>query len=105
MAKTSEILDIRKADPVADLVKDLLAAGVTEEQLHGMLRGKMSDPLATELYNKYRDIQRGGWTTNRHGIRVTCRRSPGDLLALQETLAEPDAGENNDGSRRPNRQS
>jgi hypothetical protein len=64
--------EIRKNDPVADLVKDLLTAGVTEEQLHGMLRGKMSDPLATELYNKYRDIQRGGWTINRYGVRVKC---------------------------------
>lgn len=27
------------------------------------------------------------------------------LLALREALAEPDAGEKNDGSRRPNRQS
>jgi hypothetical protein len=66
---------IRKADPVAELAKDLLAAGVTEEQLHGMLRGKMSDPLATELYNKYRDIQRGGWTINRYGVRVKCPAS------------------------------
>lgn len=61
---------IREADPVADLVKDLLDAGVTEEQLHGMLRGKMNGPLVTELYNKYRDIQRGGWTFNRFGVRV-----------------------------------
>jgi len=77
-AKTvlARLEDIRKADPVADLVTDLLDAGVTEEQLHGMLRGRMNDPLVTELYNKYRDIQRGGWTTNRHGVRVTCRRSP-----------------------------
>ena len=66
---------IRKSDPVADLVKDLLAAGVTEEQLHGMLQGKMNDPLVTELYNKYRDIKRGGWTFNRHGVRVTCPAS------------------------------
>ena len=61
---------IRKADPVADLVKDLLDAGVTEEQLHGMLQGKMNDPLALELYNKYRDIQRSGWTVNHCGVRV-----------------------------------
>jgi len=58
---------------VADLVKDLLDAGVTEEQLHGMLRGKMNDPLVTELYSKYRDIQRSGWTFNRFGVRVKCR--------------------------------
>jgi len=61
---------IRKADPVADLVKDLLDAGVTEEQLHGMLRGRMNDPITLELYNKYRDIQRGGWTINHCGVRV-----------------------------------
>lgn len=66
---------IRKSDPVADLVRDLLDTGVTEEQLHGMLQGKMSDPLATELYNKYRDLSRSGWTFNRHGVRVT-RRCP-----------------------------
>ena len=61
---------IRKADPVADLVKDLLDAGVTEDELHGMLQGRMSDPLGTELYNKYRDLSRSGWTFNRHGVRV-----------------------------------
>lgn len=61
---------IRKADPVADLVKDLLDAGVTEEQLHEMLRGKMNDPITLELYNKYRDIKRSGWTFNRCGVRV-----------------------------------
>ena len=59
---------IRKADPVADLVKDLLDAGVTEEQLHGMLQGKMNDLLALELYNKYRDITRSGFTVNRYGV-------------------------------------
>ena len=59
---------IRKADPVADLVKDLLDAGVTEEQLHGMLRGRMSDPITLELYNKYRDISRSGFTVNRYGV-------------------------------------
>ena len=61
---------IRKADLVADLVKDLLDAGVTEDELHGMLQGRMSDPLGTELYNKYRDLSRSGWTFNRHGVRV-----------------------------------
>ncbi len=66
---------IRRCDPVADLVRDLLDAGVTEEQLHGMLQGRMSDPLATELFNKYRDLSRSGWTFNRHGVRVT-RRCP-----------------------------
>jgi len=55
---------------VADLVKDLLDAGVTEDELHGMLQGRMSDPLGTELYNKYRDLNRSGWTFNRHGVRV-----------------------------------
>ena len=59
---------IRKADPVADLVKDLLDAGVTEEQLHGMLRGRMNDPITLELYNKYRDISRSGFTVNRYGV-------------------------------------
>jgi hypothetical protein len=61
---------IRKADLVADLVNDLLDAGVTEDELHGMLQGRMSDPLGTELYNKYRDLSRSGWTFNRHGVRV-----------------------------------
>ena len=61
---------IREADPVADLAKDLLDAGVTEEQLHGMLRGRMNDPITLELYNKYRDIKRSGWTFNRCGVRV-----------------------------------
>ena len=59
---------IRKADLVADLVKDLLDAGVTEEQLHGMLRGRMNDPITLELYNKYRDISRSGFTVNRYGV-------------------------------------
>jgi len=61
---------IRRADLVADLVKDLLDAGVTEEQLHGMLQGRMGDPLGLELYNKYRDLSRSGWTLNYNGIRV-----------------------------------
>ena len=59
---------IREADPVADLAKDLLDAGVTEEQLHGMLRGRMNDPITLELYNKYRDISRSGFTVNRYGV-------------------------------------
>jgi len=62
---------IRKSDPVADLVRDLLDAGITEDDLHGMLQGKMSDPLGMELYNKFRDLSRSGWTFNRHGVRVT----------------------------------
>ena len=62
---------IRKSDPVADLVRDLLDAGITEDDLHGMLQGKMSDPLGLELYNKYRDLSRSGWTNNRYGVKVT----------------------------------
>jgi hypothetical protein len=59
---------IHESDPVADLAQDLLDAGVTEEQLHGMLRGRMSDPITLELYNKYRDISRSGFTVNRYGV-------------------------------------
>lgn len=59
---------IRKSDPVADLVKDLLDSNITEEQLHGMLQGRMSDPITLELYNKYRDISRSGFTVNRYGV-------------------------------------
>jgi len=59
---------IREADPVADLAQDLLDAGITEEQLHGMLRGRMNDPITLELYNKYRDISRSGFTVNRYGV-------------------------------------
>jgi hypothetical protein len=59
---------IREADPVADLARDLLDAGVTEEQLHGMLRGKMNDPITLELFNKYRDINGSRFTVNRYGI-------------------------------------
>jgi hypothetical protein len=59
---------IREADPVADLAQDLLDAGITKEQLHGMLRGRMNDPITLELYNKYRDISRSGFTVNRYGV-------------------------------------
>ncbi len=66
------LAEIRRSDLVADFARDLLKGGVTEEQLHGMLQGKMSDPLVLELYNKYRDLCRSGWTFNRFGVRVTC---------------------------------
>jgi hypothetical protein len=61
---------IRKADPVADLARDLLEAGVTEEQLHAWLQGKMNDGLGLQLYNKYRDLRISGWTSNYWGVKV-----------------------------------
>jgi len=66
----NRLAEIRREDSVADLARALADGGVTEEQLHGMLTGQMRDPLAVELYNKYRDIKRSGWTTNRFGVKV-----------------------------------
>jgi len=59
--------EIRRADPTADLALSLFKGGCTEEQLHEMLAGRR-DPLGTELENKFRDITRGGSTTNRYGV-------------------------------------
>ena len=61
---------IRKADPVADLVKDLLDAGVTEEQLHGMLQGRMNDPWRWNFTTSTATFKRSGWTFNHCGVRV-----------------------------------
>lgn len=65
------LTEIRRSDPVADLARNLFNGGVTEEQLHGMLTGRMNDPLVVELVNKHRDFCRSGWTINRFGVRVT----------------------------------
>jgi hypothetical protein len=65
---------IEHGDPVAELVVRLIAAGVSEEELHAALRGNIGDPLRCELENKYRDIARGGWTTNHYGKKWTQKR-------------------------------
>jgi len=59
--------EIRRADPTADLALSLFNGGCTEEQLAEMLRGR-NDPLGLELKNKFRDITRGGSTTNCYGV-------------------------------------
>lgn len=47
-----------EADPLLDFVKDLVAQGVTEMQLHKLLETQslVADPLKIALQNKYRDF-------------------------------------------------
>lgn len=59
--------DIRRADPIADLVLDLVRGGCTEEDLWRMVVGR-ADPLGVEIRNKFRDITRSGFTVNRYGV-------------------------------------
>ena len=73
-AITKRLKAIHEADPVADLAKELIDAGVTEEQLHKIVYGPAWDNyvvpnhLTLELYNKVRDIEQRGCTVNRNGI-------------------------------------
>ncbi len=66
---------VYRSDSVADLAKQIIDAGVTEEQLQALLPGcKVSDVLRVELHNKFRDIRQTGVTFNRFGVRSTYKR-------------------------------
>jgi hypothetical protein len=63
------ILDrIKNSDPVADLAKHLLDAGVTEHEIWAAVKDRSADPIANELYSDFRSVARGCSTTNKYGI-------------------------------------
>lgn len=58
-------------DPQDTLARNLVAAGVTEEQLHEVLKQRTCDPdpFRTAVRNAFRDALRNLPSTNRWGIK------------------------------------
>jgi len=71
MEITKLLKELEQMDPVAEAASLLLTKGVTEDELWTALKGAtgICDPLKYELFNKFRDLVRSGFTINKHGKR------------------------------------
>lgn len=59
---------IRRADPIANLVRWLIESGTTTDQLNYALRGHHKAPIVVELLDKFQSVNQGLPTTNQYGF-------------------------------------
>lgn len=60
------ILDtVRDTDPLVDVARMLIDAGVMEEQVHEALKTRAGEPIAVAFRNVFRDVVRGVPTRNK----------------------------------------